>query len=55
MDVNTSFLNGELVENVYMAQSKGFCHDEQTKTRMSSKEFHIWIKTSVVTVLSQLL
>jgi hypothetical protein len=24
MDVNTTFLNGELVENVFMAQPKGF-------------------------------
>jgi hypothetical protein len=25
MDVKTTFLNGELVENMFMARSKGFC------------------------------
>jgi hypothetical protein len=55
MDVNTIFLNGELVEHVSMAQSKVFVLTGKQKTRMSSKEFHIWIKTSVDTLVSQLL
>lgn len=38
MDVNTIFLNGELVEHVvYMAQSKVFVLTGKQKTRMSSK------------------
>jgi hypothetical protein len=29
MDVNTAFLNGDLLENVYIAQSKGFAVKEK--------------------------
>jgi hypothetical protein len=44
MDVQTSFLNGEFVENVFMAQPKGFCHTRKRTCKMSPKEVHLWIK-----------
>ena len=37
MDVKTTFLNGELVENVFMAQPKGFVASNK-KQVMSLKE-----------------
>ena len=45
MDVKTTFLNGDLEKNVYMAQPKG-CHEKKRTNRMLLKEIHLWIKTN---------
>jgi hypothetical protein len=38
MDVNTTFLNGDLLENVYLAQSKGFAVKEKEHMRCHLKK-----------------
>ena len=51
MDVKTTFLNGDLEKNVYMAQSKGFVMEGKRTNGMPPKEIHLWIKTSFKTTI----
>ncbi|GJY92423.1 retrovirus-related pol polyprotein from transposon TNT 1-94 [Tanacetum coccineum] len=46
MDVKTSFLNGPLKEEVYIAQPDGFVDLDHPGKRLPSKEISIWIKAS---------
>ena len=45
MDVKTTFLNGDLEENVYMKQ--GFFHGGEGTYGMPPKEIHLWVKASL--------
>jgi hypothetical protein len=47
MDVKIAFLNGNLQENVYMAQPKGFAVEGKEHMGCKLKKSLLWIKTSV--------
>jgi hypothetical protein len=51
MDVKTTFLNGDLEENIYIAQPKGFVVEEKRNDGTSPEEIHLWIKASFKTVV----
>jgi hypothetical protein len=51
MNVKTTFLNGDLEENIYMAQPKGFAVEGKRTNGMPPKEIHLWVKTSFKTVV----
>jgi hypothetical protein len=46
IDVKTTFLNEELLENIYMAQPKGFV-TRGKRYGMLLKKVHLWIETSL--------
>jgi hypothetical protein len=47
MDVKTTFLNGDLLENVYMTQPKGFAVKRKRTFGMPYEKIHLWIKESL--------
>ena len=47
IDVKTVFLDGDLYENVYMAQPKRFCHGRKRTYGMPPEELPLWIKTGL--------
>jgi hypothetical protein len=47
MDVKTAFLNGDLDENVYMAQQKDFVMKGKERMGCRLKKIHLWLKTSL--------
>ena len=51
MDVKTVFLNGDLEENIYIAQLKCFFVEGKRMYGMPPKEIHLRIKTSIKTVI----
>ena len=51
MDVKAAFLNGDLEENIYMAQPKGFVVEGKERMGCHLKKIHLWIKRSIKTVI----
>jgi hypothetical protein len=47
IDVKTIVLIGDLLENVYMAQPKGFTMKEKRTHGMPCEEIHLWIKANI--------
>jgi hypothetical protein len=47
IDVKTTFLNGDLLENVYMAQPKSFTVKGKKTYEIPSEKIHLWIKASL--------
>ena len=50
MDVKITFLNGDLYEDVYMAQP---CRGRKRTYGMPPEEIHLWIKADILTVISK--
>ena len=51
MDVKTVFLNGDLHENVYMAQPEAFVMEGIEQLGCKLKKSILWIKTGVQTMV----
>jgi hypothetical protein len=47
MDVKTTFLNGDLLENVLHSATQRFCCKRKGTYGVSSEEIHLWIKASL--------
>jgi hypothetical protein len=47
MDVKTTFLNGDLEENVYMAQPKGFIVEGKERMEYRLKKFIYGLKQAL--------
>ena len=47
MDLKTAFLNGRLLEDVYMTQPEGFVCPEEPKKVCKASEIHLWIEASI--------
>jgi hypothetical protein len=54
MDVKTAFLNGDLYENVYMAQPKGFVVEGKKKHRVPPEKVDLWIEASLKAVVFEI-
>ena len=50
MDVKTTFLNGDLDEEIYMEQPKGVFSSRTRKENLSIGEIVVWAKTSTKTM-----
>ena len=54
MIMKTAFLNGDLEEETYMNQLKGFIAKRQKKQSVQIDEVLIWTKTSTKTMASEI-
>ena len=52
MDVKIAFLNGDLLEIVYMKQLDGFQEKGKEHLVCKLKKVHIWLETSIQTMVS---
>jgi hypothetical protein len=44
MDVKTTFLHGDLEEEIYMKQPKGFASEGKERAGMQAEKFLVWVK-----------
>ena len=54
MDVKTAFLNGNLYEDVYMAQPKSFVVEGQENLGCHLKKINLWLEASLKAVILEI-
>jgi hypothetical protein len=54
MDVKTTFLHGDLEEEIYMKQPKGFVVKGNKELVCKQKKIHVWVKAITKDVVSKI-